>query len=346
MKQMAIAVSISGMLAIAAVRAYATPALTTFIPAPGWTEDEWNLGFTLNPASRSIGSADETGLPPDQSASSDLIDESVLPDGESVSGSSGAVVTGSGQPPGGFANGPIYPGAANSDTTYVVPKDRDRQPFATLPGESVRDIAFDSGRTYGGDMLMASGSRITPSDRASLLATDGGGATGFYAVLGARALFAGGMSISSEGGGMIGAIRPTGIATGVSSGMANSGMVIVAPQTFISNDLTAGGFFGASDANAIPASGYSQFVASGGAPAFISDLPGNLSSGWLPPAAPSVSTPTTDLSPSPIRNVRAEDGIAVDIQQISEWLRRPSNLLLAGTFLAVLGGLGSLRRRD
>lgn len=353
MKQMALVVVMSCLLIMATVSAHAIPIFTTPIPVPGGAADDRNVGFTLNPASLSIGSAGETGSKPDQSASIVVIGESVLPDGHSISGPSDSVVAGSSQAQGGFALGTVYSGAPNSGTIYVVPKEGSPQPFVTLPGETVRQIVFDSGHANGGgDMLVSTGSgaiyRVTSTGHASLLDAHDGGATGLDVVSSAPALFGGGMSISSEGGAIIGAIGPTGNMTGAGSGELTAETAVAAPLNFISSDLNTGGFFGANHSDVIPPSGYSQFVSYVGAPTFTSGPGGGLSTGWLPAATgSSVSMATINLSPNATRSVRPEDVIVVNSQRIFDWLPAPSTVLLVGTVLVVLGGLGQLaRRRD
>jgi hypothetical protein len=356
MKQMALAVAMSCPLTIAAVSAHAAPIFTTSIPVPGGAADDRNVGFTLNPASLSIGSGDKTGSKPDQSAPIGAIGESVQPDGQAISGPSGSVVAGSGQAQAGFARGAVYSGAPNSGTIYVAPKDGTPQPFVTLPGETVRQIVFDSGHANGGDMLVSTGSgaiyRVTSTGVASLLAAQDGGAGDLDVASSAPALFAGGMSISPEGGEIIGAVGQTGNIAGAGSGELTAETAVAAPLNFISSGLNTGGSFGANHSDVIPPSGYSQFISYEGAPTVTSGPGGSPSSGWLPPATGSsdsvaIRMATVDLPPIAMRGARPEDVVIGNSQRISDWLPAPSTVLLVGTVLVVLGGLGQLsRRRD
>jgi hypothetical protein len=138
-----------------------------------------------------------------------------------LSGSEGAISVGLGQA--GFGEGVVYVGNEVGNLIYRVPSVGPPVLFGTLPvTESTRQIIFDPGNTFGGDMLVSTGGgevyKFNSSGTRTLLANVGDDVEGMDIALSAFGPYAGDLLVTGEGLGRIWAISPTGIVTRLRTG--------------------------------------------------------------------------------------------------------------------------------
>jgi hypothetical protein len=140
--------------------------------------------------------------------------------GVQSSGSVGEVVVGASLGQAGFAQGDVYTGSqANGDIFQYNANGTSQNLFTTLPSGSggVRQIFFDPGSSFGGDMLVTTMSgnvyKVNSAGSVSLLAAIGEDTEGMDIASSAWGPFAGDLLVGSEGSGTIRLVSPTGTVT-------------------------------------------------------------------------------------------------------------------------------------
>jgi hypothetical protein len=140
------------------------------------------------------------------------------------SGSVGEVVVGASLGNGGFASGDIFVGSEADGNVYHYANSGGAPAlFATLPGAAgaVRQIFFDPGSSFGGNMLVTTTSgnvyEITSGGVVTLLASIGEDTEGMDIATSAWGGYAGYLLVGSEGSGTIRLVSPSGVITVVAS---------------------------------------------------------------------------------------------------------------------------------
>jgi hypothetical protein len=120
----------------------------------------------------------------------------------------------------GFAQGDVYSGSgANGDIFHYNANGTSQSLFATLPSGSgaVRQIFFDPGTSFGGNMLVTTTSgniyKVNSAGSSSLLASIGEDTEGMDIATSAWGAFAGDLLVGSENSGTIRLVSPTGTVT-------------------------------------------------------------------------------------------------------------------------------------
>ena len=136
------------------------------------------------------------------------------------SGSVGELVVGASLGQAGFATGDIYAGSgADGDIFHYTNNGGSQNLFATLPGGSgqVRQIFFDPGSSFGGNMLVTTTTgniyEITSSGVVTLLASVGQDTEGMDIATSAWGTYAGDLVVGSEASGTLRLISPGGVVT-------------------------------------------------------------------------------------------------------------------------------------
>src|ERR1017187_8384371 len=140
--------------------------------------------------------------------------------GVQSSGSVGELVVGASLGQAGFATGDIYAGSgADGDIFHYTNNGGSQNLFATLPGGSgqVRQIFFDPGSSFGGNMLVTTTTgniyEITSSGVVTLLASVGQDTEGMDIATSAWGTYAGDLVVGSEASGTLRLISPGGVVT-------------------------------------------------------------------------------------------------------------------------------------
>jgi hypothetical protein len=213
------AVSIVGVVAgliASTTAADAAVTFTTFVPVNGSIA---NLSFTYTGTGFVGESATYAAPHPHSLYSTNLSGGDIMPYGElipALAGPEGAIAAGLGQD--GFGAGVVYVGNEDGNLIYSVPSVGSPVVFGTLPvGQSARDIFFDPGSTFGGDMLVSTGEgqvyEFNSSGTRTLLANVGDDVEGMTIAGSAFGPYAGDLLVTGEDKGAIWAISPGGIVT-------------------------------------------------------------------------------------------------------------------------------------
>ena len=147
--------------------------------------------------------------------------------------------TGSGEPvlaaslgQSGFAQGDVYASGANANIYHYANAGGAPSLFATLPTGNARQIFFDPGSSFGGNMIVSSDNgriyTINSAGAVSLLANIGVDTEGMDIASSAYGQYAGSLLVASEGTGYINAITPMGAVTTLLSSTGGNIRVSVA----------------------------------------------------------------------------------------------------------------------
>ena len=264
------------------------------------------------------------------------------------SSSVGEVVVAASLGQAGFASGDIYAGSGADGKIYHFSNSGSSQSlFATLPGVagSVRQIFFDPGSSFGGNMLVTTSSgniyKINSSGTVSLVTSVGEDTEGMDIATSAWGSFAGDLLVGSEGSGTIRLISPTGVITPVPLSFSGAETVSFVPLNLNGSDPLQG-FYVANYPTNMQFANASNFTGLLG-DAIVTDEFGG-STMW------DVHYNGTTFTRTPFTFTgnsisQFEDGIFVTAQREVIGSPEPSSLLLVGSILLFFGLRYILRRR-
>jgi hypothetical protein len=266
---------------------------------------------------------------------------SALPDS---SGAVGELVLGASLGLGGFANGNVFAGSGANGNIYQYANSGGAAAlFATLPGVAgqVRQIFFDPGSTFGGNMLVSTTTgriyEVNSSGAVTLLASVGEDTEGMDIASSSFGPDAGFLLVTSEGSGTLRAISPAGVVSVVATGLSGAETVsVVPPGLDLSNPLE--GFYVANYPLNIQFASAGQFISQGllGSTIVTSETGGSLA--WDVAFNGSTFT-VSQFNFNGNQINQFEDGIFVTPQRITDTgtAPEPSSILLLGTGLLGLG---------
>jgi hypothetical protein len=266
------------------------------------------------------------------------------------SSSVGEVVVAASLGQGGFASGDVYAGSGADGKIYQFSNSGSSQSlFATLPGAAgtVRQIFFDPGSSFGGDMLVTTTSgniyKVNSSGAATLVASVSEDTEGMDIATSAWGSFAGDLLVGSENSGTIRLVSPTGVVTVVGSVGEFPGAETV---SFVPLNLNGSdplqGFYVANYATNVQFANASNFTGLLG-DAIVTDEFGG-STLWDVHYNGSTFT-VTPFTFTGNRISQFEDGIFVTTQREVIGSPEPSSLLLVGSILLFFGLRYMLRRK-
>lgn len=146
------------LIVLATGQAQASPSLDfqTFVTQSALdTVESNNSTIAFNYAGTKFVGSVYFGANNNQLYSTNLTGGGVAQFGQQITGFSGEVVVGAGLGHGGFAAGAIYAGNGGGPQIDLVPPSGSPTFFASVPdGGNVRQIFFDPGSSFGGDMLV------------------------------------------------------------------------------------------------------------------------------------------------------------------------------------------------
>jgi hypothetical protein len=272
--------------------------------------------------------------------------------GVQSSGSVEEVAVGASLGQSGFASGDIYVGSgADGDIFHYTANGSSQSLFATLPSGAgdVRQIFFDPGTSFGGNMLVATTSgniyKITSGGAISLVASIGENSEGMDIASSAWGPYAGDLLVGSEDSGTVRLVSPTGTVTVLGSVGEFPGVetVSVVPLNLNAADPLQG-FYVANYPNNIQFATASNFMSLLGDAIITDEFGGNTM--WA------VSYNGTGFTVAPFTFTgnsisQFEDGEFVTSQRetdIGNSTPEPASLLLLGP--AMLGlAVGHIRKR-
>ena len=268
-----------------------------------------------------------------------------------TSGSVGEVVVGASLGQGGFPKGDIYAGSQADGKIYQYANSGGAPSlFATLPGGSggVRQIFFDPGSTFGGNMLVTTSSgnifKVNSAGTPSLLASIGEDTEGMDIAPSTWGPYAGDLLVTSEGSGTLRLVSPAGAVTVVGSFPGAETVSTIPTNLDLSNPLE--GFYVANYASNIQFASASQFISQGLlGDVIVTDEFGG-STAWdvhFNTMTGGFSSSQFTFNGNPISQF--EDGIFVTPQRIIDnGTPEPSSLVLMGAALLAMGFI-HLRKR-
>lgn len=331
---------------------------TTFVPASNISAVEGGNNSTIafNFAGNKFVGSVYLGTDNNQLYSTNLTGGNVTQFGSPIPGASGEVVVGASLGNGGFAVGNTYAGSeANGQIYHFANSGGSPTLFTTLPASAgvVRQIFFDPGSTFGGDMLVTTTSgniyKVNSSGTPTLLASVGEDTEGMDIAPGSWGKYAGDLLVGSEGSGTLRLISPGGTVTVVKSVGSFPGAETVSaiPLTLNSSDPLQG-FYVSNYPNNIQFAPASQFVTQGLlGDVIVTDEFGG-STAW--DVHFDSTTGTFTSAPFTFTGnaiTQFEDGIFVTPERIAETgVPEPSTLLSLGCALIVFGIALNKKRRN
>jgi hypothetical protein len=347
------------LFALAAGHAKADPLdFQTFVSSSQIDAAEGNNNSTIafNYAGTQFVGSVYFGNDNNQLYSASLTGGSVTPFGQPITGFSGEVVVGAGLGQAGFAAGAIYAGNGSGPQIYLVPPSGAPTLFGTLPdGANVRQIFFDPGSSFGGNMLVTTNLghiyEFNSSGNATLLATIGYDSEGMDIASSAFGPFAGDLLVASEATQDIYAVSPTGTVTplllsgGGNVQVSEAETISTVPTNLGASGNPIEGFYVANypiDVLFAPASNFAGLQGD----AIVTEEEGNNSQVFdLHYIGDGISNDfaLTQFTQDGVQLNQSEDGIFVTAQRITDTnVPEPFTLSIFGAGLA---GTVALRRR-
>ncbi len=339
-------IGLAASLAAAIPSAYANVTFSTFVSGADIAAVEGLNHSTIafNYTGTGFVGSVYIGTDNNQLYSTNLSGGNVQPFGQPLPGFGSEVVIGVGLGQSGFAAGAVYAGNGQGNQIYLVPSSGAPSLFTTLPdGGNVRQIFFDPGSNFGGNMLVTTNYgdvyKITSSGNVSLLAYLGADSEGMDIASSTFGPYSGDLLVGSEGTGDLHAITPAGAVFLVASDIDEAETVSTVPTNICSSNNPLQGFYVANYPIDIQKAPASDFCAYAGDAIVTEEINGG------PSPVNVVAWTGSGYSVTPIGNLpgQSEDGIFVSAQRISDvGAPEPASLLLLGS---ALGGLGLLGRR-
>jgi hypothetical protein len=272
----------------------------------------------------------------------------VTPFGTPVPGSGVfEVVLGASTGNGGFTNGNVFAGSgANGNIYQYANAGGAPSLFASLPGPAgqVRQIFFDPGSGFGGNMLVSTTSggiyKVDHTGAVSLLASVGADAEGMDIAPSDWGPFAGDLMVTSETLNTMELISPGGVVTPTGLSLPGAETVGAIPTT-LDNSNPLFGFYVANYPLDIQFASANQFITQGllGDVIVTDEFGGSTAWDIHWNGSSFVRTPFSFTGNS---ISQFEDGIFVTAQRVANTTPEPSSVLL---LITVLAGVGVLAKR-